>query len=308
MAKYIIGAAVLAVLIFGLSFFIFLERVPPGYVGVVVDMTGGSSVSEEGSDLASVQVVSAGRHFIGPMEELYEFPTFVQNYVWTSSETEGSTKNEEFIFQDKDGLKFTGDFGVTYQVEPKNVEKLFLKYRQPLTEITDVYMRNVIRNEINRVSSQMSADSIMGSGKNGLMDTITKKVSESLEPEGILVRKVYIVGRIRPPQRVEKAINQKTEATQRAIQRENELRETKATSQIEKAKAEAKAEAKLIDARARSESILIEARAQAEANLLKQRSLTPLLIQEEYIKKWDGKLPTYNMGGNSNLMMTMPLK
>lgn len=33
--------------------------------------------------------------------------------------------------------------------------------------------------------------------------------------------------------------------------------------------------------------------AEAQANELKQRSLTPLLIQQQFIEKWDGKTPLY---------------
>jgi hypothetical protein len=39
--------------------------------------------------------------------------------------------------------------------------------------------------------------------------------------------------------------------------------------------------------------MLTSAKAEAESNRLKQATLTPLLLQLEYINKWDGKLPVY---------------
>ena len=55
-----------------------------------------------------------------------------------------------------------------------------------------------------------------------------------------------------------------------------------------------------------AQALLVRAKAEAEANRLKQSALTPMLIQQEWIQKWDGKLPTTQAGGNTSLMM--PIK
>jgi hypothetical protein len=39
--------------------------------------------------------------------------------------------------------------------------------------------------------------------------------------------------------------------------------------------------------------LIIQAKAEAEANRLRQQSLTELLVQQQFIEKWDGKLPVY---------------
>jgi len=49
---------------------------------------------------------------------------------------------------------------------------------------------------------------------------------------------------------------------------------------------------------------LDQKRLEAEAQKLKQASLTPLVLQELAIQKWDGKLPYY-YGGNGNLPFIM---
>jgi prohibitin 2 len=41
----------------------------------------------------------------------------------------------------------------------------------------------------------------------------------------------------------------------------------------------------------------VKAKAQAEANKLLQESLTPLLIQNKSIDKWNGTLPQFTGGG-----------
>ena len=65
------------------------SKVPSGHVGVKVYLLGG----EKGVDSEELGV---GRYYIGINEELYLFPTFKQNYVWTADEREGSESNESF--------------------------------------------------------------------------------------------------------------------------------------------------------------------------------------------------------------------
>ena len=49
--------------------------------------------------------------------------------------------------------------------------------------------------------------------------------------------------------------------------------------------------------------MLTNARAEAEANQLKQRTLTPMLIQQQWIEKWNGKLPETMLGDKTNAMI-----
>ncbi len=50
---------------------------------------------------------------------------------------------------------------------------------------------------------------------------------------------------------------------------------------------------KVATAEGNAQALLTSAKAEAEANRMKQQTLTPLLIQLEYVQKWDGKLPVY---------------
>ena len=49
---------------------------------------------------------------------------------------------------------------------------------------------------------------------------------------------------------------------------------------------------KVDKAKADAEAKLIEAQAEAEANRLLEKSLTDGVLKQQYIEKWDGKLPT----------------
>ena len=55
-------------------------------------------------------------------------------------------------------------------------------------------------------------------------------------------------------------------------------------------------EVRVAEAEVKKKIVLAEA--EAHANKLKEQSLTPLLIQQQWINKWDGKLPDTYAGGH----------
>src|SRR5439155_1144935 len=57
------------------------------------------------------------------------------------------------------------------------------------------------------------------------------------------------------------------------------------------------AKAKVAEAEGDAQAILVKAKAQAEANKLLQEALTPLLIQNKAIERWNGTLPQFTGGG-----------
>lgn len=61
----------------------------------------------------------------------------------------------------------------------------------------------------------------------------------------------------------------------------------------------AKARQELETVRVEAEKQIAEAQARAEAQRLQQSTLTPEILQQEAIKKWDGKLPTYSTNGST---------
>jgi len=256
------------------------SKVPAGYVGVKVNLYG--SVKGVNAD-----EIGPGRYWIGMNEELYVFPTFTQNYVWTASKTEGSPNDESITFQTREGMSVNADVGISYHINPDKVATIFQRYRKGIEEITDIYLRNIVRDAFNQYGSQVNVESVYGSGKNELLKNVDAAVKQSVADIGIVVEKIYLSGSIRLPNQVVAALNRKIEATQRAEQRENELRE-----------AEAEAKKKVAESRGEAAAVLTRAKAQAEANIILSRSITSELIKYEATKKWDGKLPKFSGGQN----------
>ena len=263
------------------------SKVEAGYVGIKVDMLGSSKgVNDE--------VLGPGRYFVGPNTEIFTFPTYQVNYTYTASSNEGSETNEQFVFQTVEGMECSADLGVSMHFEEQSISKMFQTYRKGVDEIRAVVVRNAIRDALNKVSSNMPVESVYGEGKAKMIDTVKIIVKNHLKNTGIYIDNLYLIGSVRIPTSVQQALNDKVQMTQLAQKAENERR-----------KAEAEAAIKVAKAKGDAESLLTVARAEAEANRLKQSTLNGLLIQQQWIEKWDGGLPTYMMGSGQGVMLNL---
>lgn len=272
------------------AYFSACSQVPAGHAGVKVYLLGGSKGVDH-------EILGPGRYWIGWNENLFLFPLYQQNYTWTKTPTEGNSDDESITFQTKEGLDVNADVGITYHVDHTKVSKLFQKYRQPLEEITHKFLRNNIRDAINRHGSRMAVEETYGVGKAALFDSVLFDVRAEVSPEGIIVDKVYLIGTFRLPAAVIAALNAKIAATQQAQQRENEVQTAKAQAQIEVAKAEGEAQAQIATAKGNAEATLTNARAESEAIRMKKAQITDLTVRLEIAQRWDGKLPGTMTGG-----------
>jgi len=270
MKKGTINLLMVLLLIFS---FAACSKVPAGNVGVKVYLLGGSKGVDH-------EVLGVGRYWIGWNEELFLFPTFTQNYVWTKDKNEQSETDESVTFQTKEGLDVNTDIGISYHIIPDKIGMVFQKYRKGIDEITGVYLRNMVRDAFIQVGAKNPVESVYGEGKTAMMSGIQELVKKQVEEIGIVIEKVYLVGSMRLPPTVITALNEKISATQKAQQRENELREAEAAAKKVVATAEGEAQ-----------SVLKKAEAQSKANRMLAESITTQLVQYEAVKRWDGILP-----------------
>ena len=262
----------------GVTYVAMLEKVEAGYVGIRVDLLG----TDQG---VSNDEVGPGRYWIGINEDLYKFPTFAVNYVWTQDRNEGSATDESLTFQSVEGMNVSADVGITYSVDPEMVSDLFQRYRKGIEEITDIYLRNAVRDALVSEASTMQVRQIYGEGKTGLMARVEERVIQQVARYGINVERIYWIGGLRLPPNVVASIDSEIAATAQARQRENEVAE--AIAAADKARETAAGEA---------DAILAIATAQAEANRLLEQSLTENVIRYQATQKWDGVLPQVTGG------------
>jgi regulator of protease activity HflC (stomatin/prohibitin superfamily) len=258
------------------------HKVPAGYRGVMVNLYG----SDKG---VSEQTVGVGRYYLGWNKELYLFPTFLQNYSWI--------KGQAITMQTSEGLTITTNVGITYQIAPDNVAKVFTRYRLGIDEITNTFLHNMVRDAMNETASTMTVDQIYSTRKEEFIRRVNDMVRNDAVKNGIDVDKIYLIGSFDLPNSVMGAINAKIQASQNAVKVENEIATSRAEAQKTVVEAKAAAARRVIEAEANAKQITLNAESQAKANKILAESLTPEFVQYQAILKWDGQLPRTNATG-----------
>lgn len=259
------------------ALFVSCSKVPAGNVGIKFYLLG----KDKGVDY---EVLGPGRYWIGINEELFLFPTQRQNKVWSDDE-EG---NRGFEFQSKEGMKLSANVGIEYQIEEVNVPWVFEMYKKGCEEISNIVLRNAVRDAFNKASSTRTAEQMYGEGKISFIEEVKKIATEKAAEKYIKLNDIYLLGNVGVPESVTIALNNKIKAMQEAEQRENEIRGAEAQAKKDIAKAEGEAK-----------SLLTKAKAEAEANRIISNSLTPTLVEYEKIKQWNGILPQVQGSGAS---------
>lgn len=251
------------------------KRIDAGHVGLVVKLYG--------SDRGVQDVTEAtGWVWYNPFTtQIYEFPTFVQNVVFTRDATEGSRSNEEFRVTTKDGLVVSFDVSMNYRVAPNKAADIFRKYRKPLEELDKTVMRNYMREAYNKVSGKYTAEQLY-ENKIQFQNESEQEIKNLLEKEGFIIEQVVLLNELRLPQGVVDNINAKINARQIALKKEQEVAQERADAQKEIERAKGYAEA-----------MRIRAEAEAEYNRKIAESISPNLIEYEKVKKWNGQTPQF---------------
>lgn len=265
---------ILALLAFALFLNSGCTKVEPGWAGIRVKLYG----SQRG--VQDFPVIT-GRVWYNPWtEEIYQFPTYMQNVIWSASSHEGSNYDDSFTANSQEGVPFNFDVGVSYQIDSAQVPHIFLKFREDARTLTQVYIRNQVRDFFSIEASKMAIMQIIGPGKQQLLDRVLADLRGKLGADGIRFDNISIIGKMRLPPQVEDSINAVIEATQRALEAQNKVAQSKA-----------EAEQRVAEANGIAQATLIKAKAQADANQILNLSLTANLIQYEALQRWNGILP-----------------
>lgn len=240
------------------------ENIDAGNVGIKINLYG----SDRGVD--NITIVTGRVWYNTWTTKIVEFPTYTQ-----------SVDYEPFVVTTKDAAEFQVDPKLNYHINPSRVPQIYRQYRKSLSEIEQQFMRNTIYDAYRIVANSFTSDSVM-SNRERFEDRIQTILTQNLGKDGFIYDQ--LTSAISPPASLRQMIDEKNASIQARLKAENEAKQAIAEAQVTKAKAEGAAAA-----------LLVKARAEAEANRLRQQSLTPLLIQQQMLEKWDGKLPQYGV-------------
>jgi len=265
----IIAGCILAVVIL---FSLCCTVVDSGEVGIKFHKW---SASEQ--DYGGVEGTCKGWVFYNPVtSSVFTYPTFTQRKQY-----------ETFSVNAKDASIFEMDPTIAYRINPDKACDIFTKYRVGVRELEEGYIRTCIYEAYRTCANQYSSDSLMSNRANFERD-VRARLEKSLMAEGFIVEE--FTSKITPPASLTAMIDAKNTAIQSALKAENQVKEAEANAKIEIAKAEGAAKA-----------MRIKADAEAYYNKTIAASLSPMIVQEDMIEKWDGKMPLI-VGGNGMML------
>lgn len=264
----IIGVILLVAAVFGFC----CTVVDSGEVGIKFHKW---SATEQ--DYGGVEGTCKGWVFYNPITtNVFTYPTFIQRKQY-----------EKIIVKAKDASLFEMNPTIAYRINPGKACDIFTKYRVGIKDLEEGYIRTCIYEAYRTCGNQYTSDSLMSNRANFERD-VRARLEKSLIAEGFVVEE--FTSKITPPQSLVTMIDQKNTAIQSALKAENQVKEAEANAKIAVAKAEGNAKA-----------MKIKADAEAYYNATIAASLSPMIVQEDLIEKWDGKMPQI-VSGNGMIM------
>ena len=256
------------------------ERIDAGHVGVKVDMYGSGKGVNDVTECTGVV-------FYNPITtKIYEFPTFIQHKEYK--------EENSFVVNSKDGSEFSVSPIMNYSVQREKVPAIFAKYRRSLEEIEEGFLKTAVYDAFRLATNKYTADGLIGNRE--VFEIEVRRLLESqLLKEGFVINQ--FTSNLVYPDSFKKAINAKNNAVQAALMAENKVKQ-----------AEAEAKIKVATANGNAEALLANARAEAESNRLRQQTLTPMLLQQQWIEAWKhggSQVPTYITNGGEKFMMNL---
>ena len=269
-------------LIIGIFMVIFMlnscERIDAGHVGVKVNLYG------TGKGVGDVTECT-GFVFYNPLTtKIYEFPTYIQHKEYVKTEDDDNS----FVVNSKDGSEFHVAPIVNYSVQRDKVPFIFGKYRRTLESIEEGFLKTTIYDAFRMTANSYTAEELI-SNRQTFETKVRAKLDDDLLKEGFVINQ--LTSNLGYPETFKKAIEAKNNAVQQSLTAENQVKTAEANAKIQVAKAEGNAQA-----------MLATAKAEAESYRLKQSSITPMLLQQMWIEKWNGQMPTTQLGSGTNMM------
>lgn len=286
--KTIAGIATTAVILGGGIFAInCMERIEPGYVGVVYSLNGG----------IQGEVLTQGFHFVNPMHKITSYSIATEQGYLSADAKEGSKDNDSFLIPTADGKTVNVDLEYSYHFDTEMLPTTFTKFKgQDGKAIEQTFMRGKLKTWAGEVSSKFSVLDIYGEKRTELNAQVLAHVSAKFAEYGIVIDSISF-SRIGLDSQTEQAIQDRVNAQQELEKAKIETQKAAQAAEKQMVEAEAKAEAERIAAQGEADAVLIRAQADAEANRLLSESLTEELLRQRELEQWNGSYATITGAG-----------
>lgn len=215
--------------------------------------------------------LSQGWHKVGLFDKVIKYPTKTKTINFDSIGVATS-----------DGKNIDIDMAFNFNVDPTKAVGLYNKFGAvEVDDIANSYLKTRLRDASRKVISKYSVIDIYGEKSSQAQSEIQELFSKDVENLGFIVEGLTL-GIPKADKETQTAIDERVKASQN-LEKKN--------IEIETAKKEA-------------ERLRIEAEGIAEYNRIISNSLTPELIQQKAIEKWNGVTP--QVTGTNGAMVQVP--
>jgi regulator of protease activity HflC (stomatin/prohibitin superfamily) len=192
-----------------------------------------------------------------------------------------------------DGKSVNVDVVYSYHMEPNRLPHIFTKFRRKeAPEIEAGYIKTQMKTVMQSITTKYSVLCVYTEHRQEVTNEIFQSLAELLGKDGIVLES-FSLSDVRIDSNTLKTIQAIADAQnkQEYLKREQKNKEQEVINNK-------------IEAEGKKQVAIIEAQGKAEANRILEQSLTPAIVQYEWIKKWDGKQPLVQ--GNSNPFIQLP--
>ena len=211
--------------------------------------------------------LSEGFHKKSPLDKIYKI----------STETK-TTKVKDLTTQTKDAQYVTSILDIKYKVNNANAFKVFKQFKT-LKNMSENLIVPATQRVLENITTKYNVIDILGEKRSEIYIELDKGLKEEFTKYGVEFVTISIID-MDAGKKLEAAITAEAVAKKEVETAEQNL---------EKAKKEA-------------EKNIVEAEAEKKVNELRNKSLSDKVLQQMWIEKWNGKLPTY-YGGDANMMI-----
>jgi regulator of protease activity HflC (stomatin/prohibitin superfamily) len=272
-------------------------RVEAGMGGVEYSLFGGVS---EGDPLPE------GGHTHAPWVNITQYPVSTETIALRNPKKGEDREDNSLQVNTSGGKTVAADVRYAYKFEGDRLPEIFKRFRRQDAEwVAENYIKQIILDTIQAQTTKHSVLAVYADQREEITASVKKTLVKTLAEDGIIVEKFTITD-IRLDSKTQKILQQVTDAeNQRVVlqrAQENLKEEAKNIEQQklnDKIAAEGDKAVAIVNAQKKAEEIKIDAAARAEANKKLEQSLTPEIVQYEWIKKWNGAQPVVSGGSNS---------
>lgn len=250
------------------------------------------------------EALGPGLHWIIPfVESVRTYSIARQTYTMSSTASEGQVQGDDSIqARTKDGQQVFIDASVIYGVDPAHLIDLHRIWQNRYEENV---VRPVSRAAIRDAVSQFGVEEIVSSKRAELEAAISSEIKEKLANNNILMGD-FLLRNIRFSDEYAAAVEQKQIAEQQAQQAKFVVEQKKQEAEQARQTAQGQADAAVIASKGAAEARVIQAQAEAQANQLLSESLTPTLLEYQYILKLSPGVQTIFIPSGNQFILPLP--